>query len=203
METLDNILIKAAKIWKELTEYNYVLTYGYKGKLETITITFSTGDFPHLAGFQYMKDVKMPKYHSTLVINKILANKILYKTITKSAYYTEMMKPRLETLIQAKNIFDNEFNLFSFIPELYPFTTTITADYLIASNINLSSYIFIIHTKILKNKCYLCCSAFTKGDRDYALNQRKRTLLRKERIHLPTKTVTILYDKLIEQKNSV
>ena len=53
METPDNILIRAAKIWKELTEYNYVLTYGYKGKLETITIIFSTGDFPHLAGFQY------------------------------------------------------------------------------------------------------------------------------------------------------
>ncbi len=196
MKTPNNILIEAALIWKELTEYNYVLTYGYKGKLETITITFSTGDFPHLAGFQYLKDVKMPKYHSTLVINKILTNKIHYTTITKSAYYTEMLKPRLEILIQAKNIFDNEFNLFTFIPELYPFTTTITADYLISSNINLSSYIFIIHSKIHKDKSYLCCSAFSKGTRDYETNQRKRTLLKKERIHLPTNTSVVIFDKL-------
>ena len=43
---------------------------------------------------------------------------------------------------------------------------------------------------------YLCCSAFTKGERDYEANQRRGALLKKERIHIPTNSTTVLFDKL-------
>ena len=37
----------------------------------------------------------------------------------------------------------------------------------------------------------LCCSAFTKGERDYEANQRKRALLKKECIHTPANTTEL------------
>lgn len=109
-----------------------------------------------------------------------------------------MVKPRLEALIHLKTSLDNDFNLYSFMPRMYPFITNIKADYLIASHIVADSYVFIIHTTPSGNaKCdFLCCSAFTKGDRDYETNQRKRTLLKKERIHISSDTKTVLLDKL-------
>lgn len=45
-----------------------------------------------------------------------------------------------------KNSLDNDFNLYSFMPRMYPFITNIKADYLIASHIAIDSYVFIIHT---------------------------------------------------------
>lgn len=84
------------------------------------------------------------------------------------------------------------------MPRMYPFVTNIKADYLIASHIVIDSYVFIIHTTPTGDaKCdFLCCSAFAKGERDYKTNQRKRALLKKERIHIPSNTTTILFDKL-------
>ena len=84
------------------------------------------------------------------------------------------------------------------MPRMYPFITNIKADYLIASHIVIDSYVFIIHTSPTGDaKCdFLCCSAFTKGERDYEANQRKRTLLVKERIHIPSNTTTVLLNKL-------
>ena len=43
---------------------------------------------------------------------------------------------------------------------------------------------------------FLCCSTFAKGDRDYEQNQKKRTLLKKERIHIPSNITTVLLNKL-------
>lgn len=57
-----DILYRAAEVWKELTGYHYRLTYGYKGELHRINLTFSPEDFPHLAGFQYLKDLVLPRY---------------------------------------------------------------------------------------------------------------------------------------------
>lgn len=41
-----DILQQAAKAWKELNEYRYEFTYGYKKKLHPIPLTFSLEDFP-------------------------------------------------------------------------------------------------------------------------------------------------------------
>ena len=43
---------------------------------------------------------------------------------------------------------------------------------------------------------FLCCSAFAKGERDYEANQRKRALLKKERIHIASNVTTVLLNKL-------
>ena len=159
---------------------------------------FSCEDYPHLAGFQYLKDISLPNYSSAKIADRILEGKITFEQIKKAERYEEMVKPRLEALIQLKDSLDNDFNLYSFMPRMYPFITNIKADYLIASHIVIDSYVFIIHTSPTGDaKCdFLCCSAFTKGERDYEANQRKRTLLVKERIHIPSNTTTVLLNKL-------
>lgn len=193
-----NLLQQSALAWKEITEYRYLFTYGYKKKLYPINLTFFLEDYPHLAGFQYMKDISLPNYTSAKIVDRILEGKIPFEKVQKAAQYEEMIRPRLEALVHLKNSLDNEFTLYSYMPRMYPFITNIKADYLIASHINIDSFIFIIRsTPQGEAKCdFLCCSIFEEGDRDYEANQRSRTLLKKERIHIPTNTSTILLDKL-------
>jgi len=198
MDVQNDILYQAALAWKNLTEYCYVFTYGYKKQLHTINLTFSMEDFPHLAGFQYLKDISLQRYNAGKIVDKILDYKITYEQISKGVQYIEMVKPRLEALVRLENILESDFRLFSYMPKMYPFTTTIKADYLISSHLDLVDFVFIIQSSCNgAAKCdYLCCSAFAKGERDYETNQRMRTLLKKERIHIATSTSTILYDRL-------
>lgn len=198
MDVLNDVLYQAALVWKTLTEYSYVFTYGYKKQLRTINLTFSMEDFPHLAGFQYLKDLSLPRYNASKIVDKILEHKITCEQVSKGVQYVEMVKPRLEALVRLKDILENDFRLFSYMPRMYPFTTTIKADYLISSHLDFVNFVFIIQSSCgdVARCDYLCCSAFTKGERDYETNQRMRTLLKKERIHIATNSLTILYDRL-------
>lgn len=196
-----NLLIQSAQAWKRLTEYRYSIIYGYKKQLYTINLTFAPKDYPHLAGFQYMKDISLPNYSPPRIIDRILENKIPFERIKKAAKYDEMILPRLEALTHIKNSLDSDFTLYSYLPRMYPFVTSMKADYLISSHSEISSFVFIIQATPQGNsKCdFVCCSAFEKGDRDYETNQRSRSLLKKERIHIPSGHSTILLDRLSNQ----
>ena len=198
-----NLLKQSALAWKEITEYRYLLTYGYKKNLYPINLTFSPEDYPHLAGFQYMKDISLPNFTSAKIVDRILDDKITFEKIQEAAQYEEMIKPRLEALIHLKTSLDNNFTLYSYLPRMYPFVTGIKADYLISSHFEINSFVFIIQaTPQGDAKCdFLCCSIFAKGDRDYETNQRSRTLLKKERIHISDNVSTILLDKLSKDEN--
>ena len=91
-----DLLQQSATAWEELTEYRYIFTYGYKQKLYPISLTFSPKDYPHLAGFQYMKDISLPNYSSAKIVDRIIEGKILNGTIQKAAMYAEMIEPRLK-----------------------------------------------------------------------------------------------------------
>lgn len=193
-----DFLYQSALAWKELTKYNYRLAYGYKKQLHSINLTFSFEDYPHLAGFQYLKDISLPNFTSTKIVDRILEGKISFEQVKKALLYGEMVQPRLEALIHLKDSLDNEFSLHSFQPKMYSFVTTIKADYLISSHTSVHSFIFIIQAaKDDTTKCdFLCCSAFKRGDRDYESNQKRFSLLRKERIHIPDNTSTLFFDRL-------
>ena len=140
-----DILYRAAEVWKELTEYHYVFTYGYKGgELHEIKLTFSPEDFPHLAGFHYLKDIALPRYSPRKTVDMILSDKITYDKVKKGALYQEYVKPRLLALVRLKEILEQEFDLFSYMPQFYPFVTKIKADYLISSRIEPTAFVFII-----------------------------------------------------------
>ncbi len=197
-----NLLKQSALAWKSILDYKYHLVYGYKKRLFHIYLTFSSEDYPHLAGFQYLKDISLPNYSSKKIIDKIIEEKIPFEKVQKSASYNDMIKPRLEAIIHLKDALDNEFNLFSFIPYVYPFSTTIHADYLISSHFLSKNYYFIIQSNSQGNSFddFLCCSAFQKGERNYEINQRLLKLLKKERVHISTNTTDILFNKLNIEK---
>ncbi|MCD8129764.1 MAG: PBECR4 domain-containing protein, partial [Lachnospiraceae bacterium] len=193
-----DILYQAASVWNELTEYSYIFTYGYKKQLYTVNLTFSPEDFPHLAGFQYLQDLSLPRYNPKKTVDRILDHNITFDQIAKGAQYEISVKPRLEALLRLKDIIEKDFTFFSYLPSLYPFTTRIKADYLISSHLDMTSFVFIIKADSDGSaKCdYLCCSAFIKGDRDYECNQRTRTILKKERVHISSQERAVLYDRL-------
>ena len=79
----DDILYQAASVWENLTEYHYIITYGYKNKLHTLNLTFSPEDFPHLAGFQYLRDLSLPRYNPRKILSNILSQNINLKQLKK------------------------------------------------------------------------------------------------------------------------
>lgn len=97
MENNDHgLLYDVATAWKELTGYCYVFTFGYKQQLYTINLSFPPERFPHLAGFQYLKDINLPRFNPSKTMNMILSGKISHSQIEKSSQYEESVKPRLE-----------------------------------------------------------------------------------------------------------
>ncbi len=159
-----DLLLQSAQAWKEITEYRYLFTYGYKKQLYPINLTFSLEDYPHLAGFQYMKDISIPNYSSAKVADRILEEKISFDKVQKAAQYEDMIKPRLEALIHLQESLDHDFNLYSYMPHMYPFITSIKADYLISSHFSIDNFIFIMKANSQGElKCdFLCCSIFEK-----------------------------------------
>ena len=164
-----DLLQQSAKAWKEIIEYCYLFTYGYKKQLYPIKLTFSLEDYPHLAGFQYTKDISLPNYSSAKIADRILEGKISFEKVQEAAQYEEMIKPRLEALVHLKESLDNEFNLYSYMPQMYPFITGIKADYLISSHFSVDNFIFIIKANSQGElKCdFLCCSIFETNTYSY------------------------------------
>ena len=54
-------------------EYYYVFTFGYKQKLYTIHLSFPLEKFPHLAGFQYLRAINLPRFNLAKTMNMILS----------------------------------------------------------------------------------------------------------------------------------
>lgn len=193
-----NILFQAAEAWMNLTKYRYIFTYGYKNTLHTITLVFAPSDFPHLAGFHYMKDISVnPRFSHKKLLQKILDGTVDTTPFLHAAQFESSVVPRLHALIRLKESLDNDFNLFQYMPQFYPFFTNIKADYLISSHIEDTDYIFIISSHDGSASVeYTCCSIFEKNKRDYEEGQRERILLKKERVHIPSNQKDILYDRL-------
>ena len=197
--TANELLYNAAVTWRELAEYCYLFTFGYKKQLYTINLSFPPEKFPHLAGFQYLKDISLPRFNPSKTLDMILSGKITQSQIEKAAQYKEYVKPRLEALIHLKETLEQDFQLHSYMPQFYPFTTQIKADYLISSLTAPISFIFIIRSNSFDKVSicdFVCCSAFTQATRDYRKNQRPRTILKKERIHIATNESAVLFDRL-------
>ena len=190
------LLSKAASVWKSISDYQYIFIYGYKKKLYTIKLTFSPSDFPHLAGFQYLKDLTLPRFTPAQTVNRILDGTITQDMVEKGADYEGLVKPRLMALVALENMLDNEFTLYSFEPRFYSFVTSINADYLIASHIDGTSYVFMIREgeRSIVSDC-VCCSTFVKDSRDYEQNQRPFTLLQKTKTNLTDNSILVLYTK--------
>ena len=107
-----------------------------------------------------------------------------------------MIEPRLLAMSELKRILEEPFQLYSFRPEMYPFYTNLSADFLIASHIDDLYFVFLVEenrTDMISD-C-ICSSAFVKDTRDYGANQRSYVLLKKTRTTLSTGTEEVLFIK--------
>ena len=52
----------------------------------------------------------------------ILSGKITHETVRKGAQYRELVEPRLMALVRLKEILEQDFDLFSYVPRFYPFS---------------------------------------------------------------------------------
>ena len=192
----DSLLYDSAVTWKKLCSYTYHLTYGFKKKLHDVTITFDPRDFPHLAGFHYLYDIALPRYSSAKQLERILEGKITQAQIEKAIEYEELVKPRLLALRSLDQVLDSDFTLYSFVPRFAPFTTQLQADYLIESQLNGISFVFLVRSrkKDTVSDC-TCISTFTKAERDFAKNQRPYEFLKKTRRSLEQNTETVLFTR--------
>lgn len=163
----EDILYQAASVWNEMTEYKYKITYGYKKKLYHINLSFSPEDFPHLAGFQYLKDLSLPRLEALVRLKKTLDSDFMLFSFFPYMYpfYTQ---------IKADFLISSHTDIVSFLFIIQP-----------QPNRNVAS-----------DNDYLCCSAFKQEIHNYEINQRPRAILKKERFHLPFNTSTVLIDKL-------
>lgn len=202
----ETLLFKAASAWVSLSRYRYSFTYGFRMKLYDLHLSFYPNDFPHLAGFQYLKDLNLPRYTPSKIIQKILEGTITQEQIEKGQQYEKLVKPRLLAITELENMLDNNFTLYSYMPRFYSFSTSIKADYLIASQIDTIRYIFLIRENKEKPiSSYIACSIFTKDDRDYEQNQRSYVLLQKTKTRLSDGETQILFTKpgFDEHKSSI
>lgn len=198
MENPDkDILFQAAEAWMELTQYRYLFTYGYKKKLNTITLVFTPSDFHHAAGFQYMKDISALRYSPGKLLLKILDGTIDTASFLCAAQFENCVLPRLHAILRLKASLDSEFTLFKFTPQYGHLYTNIKADYLISSHVDHTDFIFIIKSDSNSVSTeYTCCSIFEEGSRNFEEKQSPRTLLKKERIHIASNQTDILYNRL-------
>lgn len=85
MPTISNAL----NAFRKLLDYQYHFTISYSKKLFDILLVFDERDFYHLAGFQYLSDIDIPKSAKQL-FGRIDSGKINDNTLSGSANYLKV-----------------------------------------------------------------------------------------------------------------
>lgn len=199
-----DLLWSAAQAWDKLCKIQYTITYGYKAKLYHINLTFEPEDFYHLAGFPHARDIQLPRFNQSKVLKKILEGKITEKMLAKSRNYSAMILPRLQAIIHMENSLDHDFFLYSYRRDLYPFYTSIKADFLLSYHSDEIYFMFIIKNGSISVQSFdfTFVSAFSADSRNYEMNQRRRTILKKTKTNLLSGNSMVIYlsDHLKEDK---
>lgn len=176
------LFLNAAAAWKELSDTQYILDLGKKGKLDRVTLSFLDEDFPHLAGMQYAKDVDFgldrAEYYGERLIPALLNQYMDGSKIEKSRNW-DRISGRLTAIINLQNTLDNTFTIVSFNKEKVRGYSRIDAKFAIKSSI--SDEVFFVFLDE-KSGRYYCKSAFKKEQVDYVENQSALTVLQKIKI---------------------
>ena len=83
-----DVLYKAASLFKELLDTEYVFVLGKKNVEATIHLIFQERHFPHLAGLQHLPDLVFLKQDNRIIFNEIINRSIKIEDIQKSLFYT-------------------------------------------------------------------------------------------------------------------
>lgn len=180
VKRLDDLLFEAAKAWEYLLDIQYVLNYGMKDRILRYVLKFRKEDFFHLAGFQYLNDINIPKYSKAKYLEKVIDRTILGEHIRKSLNYDKYVKPRLEGLILLNELLHSPFKTYIFRSKCLNFGTEIKAKFLITNPEMLVIVFLFVDENTEEITDLFCRSIFIKDSRDYTQNQKAIRIMYKE-----------------------
>lgn len=194
-----DLLKECALSFQKLLEYEYHFVIGRKGQLRGFRLGFDRADFHHLVGLHKLKDIaQIQQGMREKIFEKILQGDISMELIEKSSYFKQM-EGRMIPLTGLEQFLDDNQMIFRYNEKIHKFSV-IKADYLLEGNANrIPSYLFL-GARNEDEKEQMCRTFFRIEDKDYTEGQPKYTLLRKEKVHLPTGNVVIQYDKLFSKE---
>ena len=170
------LLFEAASAWNNLLNVSYQITYGKKGKLYHISLSFEPDQFLHLSGIHYIDDVDFQRpYNKRNFVSLLLSKEIDAAKIEQSANWVDI-KGRLEALVRLEKILDTDFSLYLFRGDNLPFYSDVKANFLIR-NLQTGDVVFLFVDGPLDKS--FCRSVFSMTDRDYSMGQKKVGLLKK------------------------
>ena len=184
-----DILYKAASLFKELLDTEYVFVLGKKNTKTTIHLLFYDTNFYHLAGLQHLQDIAYLRKNRTVIFNKILEQQIKVEDIQKSRFY-KTIERRIEALSFLQSFLDSNETIFKYNKQLNSFSL-IDADYML-ENISEEQTVYTFLSKH-PNDTFFCRSFFPKEKRDYSAGLERWTLLFKKKINKSANTEEILF----------
>lgn len=148
---MDIVYEAAAKfVALQLSEYRF--TVSRKRRCIELKLNFKDEDFYHLAGFQHIKDVDIPKNSRTTLNNILIKKTINQGLLAKSSAYNNKLKDQnIESRIDNLRFLeeyldtDNFIRIFTLTNQSY-LNSLIEADYVIESKLkgfNDTVYIFL------------------------------------------------------------
>lgn len=193
-----DLLMECASVFRNLMDYQYRFTLGRKGRLKEITLGFSETDFHHLVGLHKLKDTEIARANRSMVFRDILARRITYDTIAKSAFIEEILS-RLEAFPNLEALLDHDQLVFRYNKKIYPYSA-IESEFLLKMGDRTILDITFLFLDKAEHGIYYCRSFFPMERTDYTKGQMQYTLLKKEKINTRTGAVTIQYDRLTPKK---
>lgn len=186
-------LLSCAAAFSRLTNIEYRIIIGRKGKAVHLTIRFATAHFHHLAGLHKLKDLRMATENRDKVFQRILLQQIKYIDILKSVFAHESVR-RIAPLQHLESLLDDNHLIFRFNERSQVFSL-IQADFLLATPLD-GQDIYVFIAKNRDDDTYFCRTLFPKDEKDYTQGQSKYTLLYKEKVDLATGEIEVQYDRL-------
>ena len=189
---MSDVFQNAAYEYQKLlnTQYNFIV--GYKGKEFHICLNFSKDEFHHLAGLQYLNDIRyIRRTTRSEVFDKICQGEIDDKYLSKSTRYRDVLQ-RVSDVKNLEKFLDGDEVVFKFRKKADP-NSKISADFILKNrSADLNTYFFI---QKKSDETYFGKSIFSRDLRkkDYTLGHTKCALLYKEKVDLKTNKKQILY----------
>ncbi len=189
---MNDVFVNAAEEYKKMLNIQYTLVVGYKEKEYNIEICFEKTEFHHLAGLQYLNDIRyIRRTNRSEIFDNIRLGRIDENYLSQSSGYNKILH-RLQTVSDLENFLDRSEVIFKFVKPANPHSM-ISADFILKSSLNGENIYFFIQKK--KDDKYFGKSIFAQSNKnfDYIRGHAQCVLLYKEKINLITNEKQILY----------
>lgn len=179
------LFLSAAESWAKLLQVSYILTIGRKGRAKELPLYFRCGDFDHLSGLHYAKDIDFgvhwKEYKGDKLIGALLSGKLNDSLIEKSCDWPKI-SDRLTAIIHLEEFLDSQFTIYEFSANKLNFHSRIKSDFLLYNEERGDGVFLFVDKDDTENaNGFYCKSIFQKSKSDYSFNQSRWTVLKKVR----------------------